>query len=289
MFRCPHCKKTDSVKAGLRKNKSGFVQKYFCNECKTYFIDRKGFENCQTKPELIVEALDLRAKGMSFGKIVMHVNQKYKINISRSAVLKWQNKFGEMINHFTGSFQLSHSFNAHADEVFLREKGQFGDNFIFYWDIIDYDTKFLIADHISYERNEKEGRIVMENLKGAMKKPPEKIHTDNSYDYPPAIRWTFGWRNVEHIHFPAWKKKFKNNPIERFHNTLKENYKVMRKFSNITTAKKYLDFFRNYYNFIRIHTSLEWQTPAQKAGFGKWNWYSLIKAISFQEITLLMI
>lgn len=279
MFRCPHCKKTNSAKAGLRKNKSGFVQKYFCNECKTYFIDRKGFENCQTKPEIIVEALDLRAKGMSFGKIVMHINQKYKLNISRSAVLKWQNKFGEMINHFTGSFQLSHSFNAHADEIFLREKGQFGDNFIFYWDIIDYDTKFLIADHISYERNETEGRAIMRNLKCAMKKPPEKIHTDNSYDYPSAIRWTFGWRNVEHIHFPAWKKKFKNNPIERFHNTLKENYKVMRKFSKINTAKKYLDFFRNYYNFIRLHKSLAWQTPAQRAGFGKWTWYSLIKAI----------
>src|SRR3989344_217155 len=98
MFRCQHCKKTNAVKAGLRKNKSGFVQKYFCNDCKTYFIDRKGFENCQTKPEIIVDALDLRAKGMSFGKIVMHINQKYKVNISRSAVLKWQNKFGEMIN-----------------------------------------------------------------------------------------------------------------------------------------------------------------------------------------------
>ena len=131
MFRCPHCKKTNSVKAGLRKNKSGFVQKYFCNECKAYFINRNGFENCQTKPEIIVDALDLRAKGMSFGKIVMHINQKYSVNISRSAVLKWQNKFGEMINHFTNSFQLSHSFNAHADEIFLRDKGMRGEEFTY--------------------------------------------------------------------------------------------------------------------------------------------------------------
>lgn len=124
MFKCPTCKKTNSAKVGLRKNKSGFVQKYFCNEWETYFIDRKGFENCQTKPEIIVEALDLRAKGMSFGKIVMHINQKDNINISRSAVLKWQNKFGEMIDHFTKSFQLSQSFNLHADKVFLRTKKQ---------------------------------------------------------------------------------------------------------------------------------------------------------------------
>jgi len=279
MFRCPKCKKTNSVKVGLRKNKSGFVQKYFCNNCETYFVDRKGFENCQTKPEIIIEALDLRAKGMSLGKIVMHINQKFRTNITRGAVLKWQNKFGEMIAHFTASFQLSHSSNAHADEVFLREKGMRGDEFIYYWDVIDYETKFLVADHISYERNESEGRILMKNLKRALKEPPDKIHTDNSYDYPSAIRWTFGWRNVVHVHFPSWKKKFKNNPIERFHNTLKENYKVMRRFVSIGSAKRYLDFFRCYYNFIRLHTSLGWRTPAQAAGFGKWDWYSLIRAM----------
>lgn len=279
MFRCPKCKKTNSVKVGLRKNKSGFVQKYFCIDCKSYYVDRKGFENCQTKPEIIVDALDLRAKGMSLGKIVLHINQKYKTNISRSAVLKWQNKFGEMINHFTSSFLLTYSFNAHADEVFLREKGMHGDQFIYYWDVIDYNTKFLIADHISYQRNEDEGKVFMRNLKKAMLKPPEKIHTDNSYDYPAAIKWTFGRKKVIHVHFPAWKKRFKNNPIERLHNTIKENYKVMRKFVSIKTAKNYLVFFRNYYNFLRPHKSLCWETPAQKAGFGLWTWFSIIKAI----------
>lgn len=279
MFRCPHCKKTNSVKVGLRKNKSGFVQKYFCNECETYFVDRKGFENCQTKPEIIVEALDLRAKGMSLGKIVMHINQKYKIGVKRSTVLKWQNKFGEMINHFTASFQLALSINAHADEVFLKEKGQIGDEFIYYWDVIDYDTKFLIADHISYIRSEEEGKKFMRNLKQALRSSPLRIHTDNSYDYPQSIRWIFGRNKVEHVHFPAKKKKFRNNPIERFHNTLKENYKIMRRFVSICTAKKYLDFFRNYYNFLRMHKSLDWQTPAERAGFGRWNWYSLIRAV----------
>lgn len=287
MFKCPNCKKINSVKVGLRKNKSGFVQKYFCNECETYFVDRKGFENCQTRPEIIVEALDLRAKGMSLGKIILHINQKYNVNISRTAVLKWQNKFGEMINHFTKSFQLSHSFDVHADEVFLRTKNKPNDQFIYYWDAIDYDTKFLVGDHLSEERNEDQAKRFMQNIKEHLVKIPEHIHTDNSYDYPTPIRNVFGRGKTQHIHYPAWKHHFKNNPIERFHNTLKENYKTMRQFNSIETAQKYLTFFRNYYNFLRPHQTLNWNTPAQKAGLGSWTWYKLIKELNITNQTRL--
>ena len=164
MFKCPHCKKTNSVKAGLRKNKSGFVQKYFCNECNKYFINRRGFENMRTNPEIVITALDLRAQGLSFGKICKHILQKYNKKITRSTVLYWENKFGGMIDDFTKSFQLSHSFNAHADEVFFRTKGQRGQDFIYYWDVIDYDTKFLIADHMSSERSKEEGKKFMRKL-----------------------------------------------------------------------------------------------------------------------------
>jgi len=276
MHKCPHCKKTDSVKAGLRKNKSGFVQRYSCNNCKKLFVDRKGFENCQTKPEIIVTALDLRAQGLSYGKISKHILQKYGVKVSRSAILHWQNKFGEMIDNFTKSFQLLYSFDIHADEVFFRSKGQRDRNFVYYWDAIDYKTKFIVADHISLEREESEAKEFITKIKSGLLEFPKNIHTDNSYDYPPAIRKTFGRGKVKHLHFAAWKMKFKNNPIERYHNTIKENYKVMRRFQNEKTAYKFLKFFRNYYNFIRPHKTLNWETPAQRAGFGKWNWFNLI-------------
>lgn len=277
MFKCTHCKRVNSVKAGLRKNKSGFVQKYYCNSCNKYFVNRKGFENMKTKPEIIIDALDLRAKGLSYGKISDFIFQKYNVRVLRSNILYWQNKFGGMINDFTKSFQLSHSFNIHADEVFFRKKGQRDRDFVYYWDAIDYETKFLVADHISLVREENEAREFITKIKTGLLELPGNIHTDNSYDYPPAIRKTFGRGKVKHIHFAAWKMKFKNNPIERYHNTIRENYKVMRRFQNEQTAYNFLTFFKNYYNFLRPHKSLLGQTPAQIAGFGKWNWRNLIK------------
>jgi transposase-like protein len=68
-----------------------------------------------------------------------------------------------------------------------------------------------------------------------------------------------------HKQFPAWKKKFKNNPIERFHNTIKQRYKVFRRFDNQKSSENFFDFYRIYYNFIRKHTSLGYITPAQAA------------------------
>ena len=104
-------------------------------------------------------------------------------------------------------------------------------------------------------------------------------------DYPPAVRAVFPRKQVKHVRSPAWKHQFKNNPIERFHNTLKENYKVMRKFCSAKTAYEYLSFFRNYYNFLRPHMTLKGKTPAEAAGMGRWDWRSLIRAIIIEQTT----
>ena len=97
LFVCKHCKGRNSVKAGLRKNKSGWVQKYYCKDCKRYFINRRGFEKYRTSSEVITSALDLRAKGLSLGDIVDHLDQHYRIKVSRQTILDWQNKFGEKL------------------------------------------------------------------------------------------------------------------------------------------------------------------------------------------------
>ena len=57
-----------------------------------------------------------------------------------------------------------------------------------------------------------------------------------------------------------------NNIIERFHNTLKERFKVTRGFGSTEGAENWLDGFVIQYNFIREHMSLDGKTPAQATG-----------------------
>ena len=240
----------------------------------------------RTRSDVIVCALDMRAKGMSLGKIVDHLKTMYNYNVSRQTILDWQNKFGERIESFTKHFTLESSYSSHADEVFLRVKGSHVDEFIYYWDCIDYDTKFLVADHISNARTDEHAEIFLKNIRSRLRKQPIQIHTDNSHDYFPTVKKILPYS--VHMHFPAWRKKFKNNPIERFHNTLKENYKVIRKYHSISSAYKHLVFIRNYYNFLRPHQSLGGLTPAQKAGFGGWTWWSIIKKLLCLQFQLMI-
>ena len=262
MKKCPYCKKTNSVKVGLRKNKCGFVQKYFCNSCSKYFVDRKGFENFRTKPEIITVALDLRAKGNSLADIVDHLEQHHRVKVSRKTILDWQNKFGKKLKSFTQTLKPLIGGQVHADEMFVKVKKEWN----YYWDAIDYTTKFLVGDHLSKERNYQECINFMQSIKNCPVNRPTQIHTDCSYDYPWPIKKVFGKKGVEHVFYPSWKKRFRNNPIERLHNTEKQTIKTFRNFDNFPSTKKFFDFNKTYYNFIRKHTSLNNQTPAEAAG-----------------------
>lgn len=259
---CPYCKKTSAVKFGLRKNKSGWVQKYLCTECDRSFVDRKGFENFRNKPEVISAALDLRAKGVSLANIVDHLDQHQKVKITRKTILDWQIKFGKKLKSFTQTLKPIIGGQVHADEMFVKVKKEWN----YYWDAIDYTTKFLVGDHFSKERNYGECVKFMESIKECPVNQPYEIHTDNSYDYPWPIKKVFGKKGIIHAFYPAWKHRFKNNPIERLHNTEKQTIKTFRNFDNFESTKNFFDFNKIYYNFIRKHTTLGKITPAEAAG-----------------------
>lgn len=280
MKACPHCKKTSVVKYGLRKNKSGWVQKYICTDCHKSFVDRKGFENFRHNPEVITAALDLRAKGVSLSDIVDHLDQHHRTKVTRKTILDWQTKFGKKLKSFSQSLIPNLGNVFHADEMFVKIRKEWN----YYWDCIDYKTKFFVSDHLSREREENEAILFLNKIKTGSPEKPDEIHTDCSYDYPPAFRAVFPRRRI-HRYFPAWKKRFKNNPIERLHNTEKQTIKTFRNFDNFESCEKFFDFFKFYYNFVRKHTTLGFITPAQAAkielNLGRNRFKSLIEHLLF--------
>lgn len=149
---------------------------------------------------------------------------------------------------------------------------------VWFWDIIDDKTRFLLASHMSLTRITRDARILVERAARRAGKTPKVIITDKLQAYLDGIELAFG---AETRHLPAKKLTTSDGTqiIERFHGTLKARTKVMRGMKKRETARLIMDGWLVHYNFFRPHESLRDKTPAEKAGikFPFKNWLDVVR------------
>jgi len=239
----------------------------------------QGFEHMRANPHAITVALDLYFKGVSLRKIVDHLNQFERVNVSHVAVLKWIQKYVAVMRDYVDAMKPELSRVFHADETKVNIRGQW----VWLWHLMDGDTRFLLANHVSKTRNVSDAREAFRDAKTVAKVEPRVLLTDGLGSYSHAAQCEFP--DAVHVAGVGLQGRLNNNRMERYHGTLKERTKVMRAVKNTDTA--ILDGQRIYYNHIRPHQGLNGNTPAQTAGLeldlGVNKWESLIKKASKSE------
>jgi transposase-like protein len=148
-----------------------------------------------------------------------------------------------------------------ADETVIDIDGKN----IWFWDIIDTKTRFLIASHMSYTRTIKDAEALMKQAYNRTGKIPRIIYTDKLSAYLDGIELTFG-ADTKHKQGSPFDIGSSSNYIERFHSTIKSRTKVMRGLHTIESARLFMDGWLVHYNFFRPHMSLKDKTPASVAG-----------------------
>ena len=136
---------------------------------------------------------------------------------------------------------------------------------VWFWDIIDEQTRFLLASHLSMTRTINDVAIVMERALQRAKSYPDFILSDKLPAYPKGIERIFG-THARHIKSQGFTSEINTNLIERFHGTLKDRIKILRGFKSLDNAELILEGFVIHYNFFRPHITLDNTTPAQEAG-----------------------
>ena len=274
---CPFCKDKNIVKFGWRYNHTKKKQRYRCNSCRKLFVVDDGFKKVKKSRELITACLDLYMNGMSLRKVANHINQFSQEKISYRSILNWIRKYARILKSFIDKLNsnLNLSRIYHTDEIFVKCKGETH----YFWDIIDKETRMLVATHYSEKRDSQSARILF--LK--VKHKPLTLFTDGLQGYRKAYRKVWGARTRKqdkqiYVRLKADKDK-RNNIVERIQGTIRERIKVMRGFKNKESAKLILDLFVVYYNCLRIHQGIN-KTPIEKAGInlqlGENRWLSLI-------------
>ncbi len=226
----------------------------------------------------IVAAINFYYDGMSLRRTQQNLERVLGVKVSQVTILNWIRKYSEFVNEFVLKLSSSVSGKWHEDETMIKVEVRD----TWFWEMLDEDTKFLVATHISGSRTFEDTVAIFRKGCEMAKNRPQAVFVDGSHVYQSAFNRVFYSRykvnQVDLVQRVGIRARETNNCIERQHQTLKARTKVMRGLRSMDSTKDLLTGFAIHYNFVRPHQSLQNRTPAQAAGLQvNPNWKSLIE------------
>jgi transposase-like protein len=228
-------------------------------------------------------------EGMSLNAISRQLQQDNGTTIPDKTVFEWVNKFTAKAIQETDKIHPKVGDTWIADETYVRidkhKKDTTGQvenpydksrkaKWVIFWDVIDADTRFLLASIVTTTRGRKDAQVLMEKAAERAGKVPKVVVTDSLNSYLDGIELAYG-ADSTHKRGSPFDIENNTNLIERFHGTLKARTKVMRALKNKDSCERFTQGWLFHYNFIRPHMSLGDKTPASVAGielpYSNWN------------------
>jgi transposase-like protein len=257
---CQYCGSSNLKKDGVRRNKAGTIQKFYCRDCHHYFTINIGFERMKHNPQAITSAIQLYFSGESLR------------NTQKSLRL-----LGVEVSHKTIP-NVSDTWR--ADELYVKIKGDMK----YLFALMDDETRFWIAQEVAESKYKHDARRLFQLGKKATGKQPMTIITDGLPAYHDAYKkefWTLRGPRTEHVNAIKLSGDMNNNKMERFNGEIRDREKTMRGLK--TKETPILLGYQIFHNYIRGHEGLDGKTPAEACGIkieGKNKWLTLIQNAS---------
>jgi putative transposase len=281
---CKYCGSEEVVKNGKVKGK----QVYKCKTCgKRFFLNGK-FAKMRTDKNLIVTALNLYYDGLSLRKTQRNLEQIFGERVSQVTILNWLKKYSVLVKEYVTKLTPQLSGLWHEDETVLQCEGRN----IWFWEMVDEDTKFLVSSHLSGTRTLEDTIAIFKKGFVQSKVRPRTVFVDGSHVYNRAFNKVFYTlkkdTRPELVQRVGVRTRETNNMVERLHGTLKDRTKPMRGLKSFESTKAILEGYTVHYNFVRPHQSLGSKTPAQASRMNvPNNWKGLIQNATKHEAEVL--
>src|SRR4030042_1655047 len=269
-FCCKYCGSTNVVRYG-RENA---VQYWWCKDCRRKFADNDALPDMKTPIMQVGSALSMYYRGMSIDEIRQHLDQQYNNCPSSSTIYDWISRFSDEADRKTRDYKPNVGYVWLADETML----DIGGPKVWFWDLIDIKTRFLLSSHMSFNRTTQHAQSLVEKAVAKAGKSPKVIITDQLAAYLDGIELALGG-DTRHVQSRGFTLKPNTNLIERFHGILKSRTKVMRGLKTPESALVFFDGWFAYSKFFRPHEELGNKTPAEKAGLSipLKNWLDVVR------------
>lgn len=276
---CIYCGSSNLKKKGIRKNKSGNIQKFYCRDCHKYFTFNIGFERMKHNPQAITSAMQLYFSGESL-RNTMKSLKLLGVEVSYRTILNWIRKYVKLMKNYVETITPKVSDTWRADEIYIKVKGDMK----YLFAMMDDETRFWIAQEVAETKVTHDARTLFRMSKQRMGKQPKTIITDGLRSYHEAYKkeyWTLKGPRTEHIRKISFRGKHENNKMERFNGEIRDREKTMRGLK--TKETPILSGNQIFHNYIRPHEGLEGRTPSEACGIkveGKNKWLTLIQNAS---------
>jgi transposase-like protein len=271
---CKYCTSEKVVKDGKVKGK----QQYVCRSCGHKFVEGSDFPKMRVESKIISTALDMYYEGLSVRKVQNQLQKIFGIQIGKSAIWKWLVKYSKLVSSYVETLTPKLLGIYHVDETAIKCKGVQK----WFWEIIDEQTKFLVASHLSGSRTAQDAIALFEKSIKVAKRKPVSIYCDGLPAYVDGFNKVFYTMRKdtrpELIRRVGIRNVHNQNAVERLHGTLKDRLKPARGLKGEEKVRALLEGWVVHYNFVRKHQTLKGKTPAQASGIDMKNdWNMLVK------------
>ena len=281
---CKYCNSEKVVKNGKVKG----TQVYKCKECEHRFFQNGSFSKMRSEKNFIVAALNFYYDGLSLRKAQRNLEQIFGEHISQVTLLNWIKKYSLLVKEYVTTQMPQLSGMWHEDETMLGCEGRN----VWFWEMIDEDTKFMVASHLSNTRTFEDTVAIFKKGLQQSKVKPRAVFVDGCNAYKSAFNKVFYTMRKdtrpELVQRVGIRARETNNIVERLHGTLKDRTRCMRGLKSYDSTKLLLEGWSVHYNCVRPHQSLGNKTPAQAARMQVPNtWKGLIDEATKQEAQIL--
>jgi transposase-like protein len=278
---CKYCDSEKVVKNGSIKGQ----QVYKCKDCGHRFTEGSDFPKMRTESRIISSSIDFYFEGLSIRKISTQIEKLYGVHVSNVSIWKWIMKYSSLVSKYVETLSPQVLGIYHIDETAIKCSGVQK----WFWEMIDEQTRFLVAGHLSGSRTTEEALAVFEKSLKVAKRKPVSIYCDGLPAYVDAYNKLFRTMKKEGrpelIRRVGIRNVHNQNRIERVHSTLKDRLKSTRGLKGEETVRTLLEGWLVHYNYVRTHQTLK-MTPAQASGLNvKADWHSLVKDATREEAT----
>jgi len=240
----------------------------------------------RTESRIISSSIDFYFEGLSVRKIQTQIEKLFGVNVSQVAVWKWIMKYSALVSQYVETLNPQLLGIYHVDETAIKCKGVQK----WFWEIIDEQTKFLVAGHLSGSRTSEDAIKLFEKSVKVAKRKPVSIYCDGLPAYVDGYNKVFYTMRKdtrpELIRSVGIRNVHNQNAVERLHSTLKDRLKPTRGLKDEETVRTLLEGWVVHYNYVRKHQTLKGKTPAQASGLNvKNDWYDLVKSATKDKAT----